>query len=55
VTDFEMPSGMFFNIAVVHLLTTPTIDRLRALYPDGCFRNSALPPRHRVAGLIMPG
>jgi uncharacterized protein YcbX len=37
VTDFEMPSGMFFNIAVVHLLSTPTIDRLRALYPDGRF------------------
>jgi uncharacterized protein YcbX len=37
VTDFEMPSGMFFDIAVVHLLTTPTIDRLRALYPDGRF------------------
>jgi uncharacterized protein YcbX len=32
-----MPSGMFFDIAVVHLLTTPTIDRLRAPYPDGRF------------------
>jgi hypothetical protein len=32
-TDFEMPAGTFFDIAVVHLLTTPTIDHLRALYP----------------------
>jgi hypothetical protein len=31
VTDFEMPTGTFFDIGVVHLLTTATIDRLRAL------------------------
>src|SRR5262249_54633121 len=31
VTDFEMPPGTFFDIGVVHLLTTATIDRLRAL------------------------
>jgi uncharacterized protein YcbX len=37
VTDFEMPTGTFFDIAVVHLLTTATINRLRALYPDGRF------------------
>jgi uncharacterized protein len=37
VTDFEMPAGTFFDIAVVHLLTTATIDRLRALYPKGRF------------------
>jgi uncharacterized protein len=37
VTDFEMPAGTFFDIAVVHLLTTATINRLRALYPDGRF------------------
>jgi uncharacterized protein len=37
VTDFEMPSGTFFDIAVMHLLTTATIDRLRALYPPGRF------------------
>src|SRR5437870_9565530 len=37
VTDFEMPAGTFFDIAVVHLLTTATIDRLRALYPEGRF------------------
>jgi uncharacterized protein YcbX len=37
VTDFEMPAGTFFDIAVLHLLTTATIDHLRALYPQGRF------------------
>jgi hypothetical protein len=37
VTDFEMPQGTFFDLAVVHLLTTATIDRLRELYPEGRF------------------
>jgi uncharacterized protein YcbX len=37
VTDFQMPAGTFFDIAVVHLLTTATINRLRVLYPDGRF------------------
>jgi uncharacterized protein YcbX len=37
VTDFEMPTGTFFDIAVVHLLTTATINHLRALYPQGRF------------------
>jgi uncharacterized protein YcbX len=37
VTDFELPEGTFFDLAVVHLLTTGTIDRLRAIYPDGRF------------------
>jgi uncharacterized protein len=37
VTNFEMPAGTFFDIAVMHLLTTATIDHLRALYPQGRF------------------
>jgi uncharacterized protein YcbX len=37
VTDFDMPAGTFFDIAVVHLLTTATINHLRALYPQGRF------------------
>jgi uncharacterized protein YcbX len=37
VTDFELPAGTFFDLAVVHLLTTATIERLRALYPEGRF------------------
>jgi|SRR5215212_1959074 uncharacterized protein YcbX len=37
VTDEAMPSKTFFDIAVVHLLTTSTINRLRELYPEGRF------------------
>ena len=37
VTDFELPEGTFFDCAVVHLLTTATLDRLRELYPEGRF------------------
>jgi len=35
VTDFELREGTFFDLAVVHLLTTATLDQLRFLYPDG--------------------
>jgi len=37
VTDFTLPEGTFFDVAMVHLLTTATIDRLRELYPQGRF------------------
>jgi hypothetical protein len=37
VTEWELPTGTFFDLAVVHLLTTATLERLRALYPDGRF------------------
>ncbi len=37
VTDFGLPAGTFFDCAFVHLLTTATLDRLRALYPQGRF------------------
>jgi uncharacterized protein len=37
VTDFAMPAGTFFDSAVVHLLTTSTLDRLQELYPQGRF------------------
>jgi MOSC domain-containing protein len=37
VTDFELPAGTFFDLAVIHVLTTATIERLRALYPAGRF------------------
>lgn len=37
VTDESMPSSTFFDLAVIHLLTTATIDRLRQLYPQGRF------------------
>ncbi len=37
VTDFTLPEGTFFDCAMVHLLTTATLDRLRELYPPGRF------------------
>jgi uncharacterized protein YcbX len=37
VTDFDLPEGTFFDCAVVHVLTTATLDRLRDLYPQGRF------------------
>jgi uncharacterized protein YcbX len=37
VTEWELPAGTFYDLAVVHLLTTGTLDRLRELYPAGRF------------------
>jgi uncharacterized protein len=37
VTDEAMPPQTFFDIAVIHLLTTSTVNRLRELYPEGRF------------------
>jgi uncharacterized protein len=37
VTDETMPPRTFFDIAVIHILTTSTINRLRELYPEGRF------------------
>jgi uncharacterized protein YcbX len=37
VTDFTLPEGTFFDVAMVHLLTTATLERLRELYPPGRF------------------
>ena len=37
VTDESMPSGTFFDLGTIHLLTTATINRLRELYPQGRF------------------
>ncbi len=37
VTEEDMPPETFFDLAVVHILTTATINRLRELYPEGRF------------------
>ncbi len=37
ITDESMPADTFFDCAVVHVLTTATIDRLREVYPQGRF------------------
>jgi uncharacterized protein YcbX len=49
VTDFELPEGTFFDSAVVHLLTTATLDRLRELYPQGRFEVRRFRPNIVVA------
>jgi uncharacterized protein len=56
VTDFEMPAGDVFDIAVVHLLTTSTIDRRRELYPQGRFEARRFRPNIVVStGSEDPG
>ena len=56
VTDFEMPAGTFFDLAVVHLVTTSTIDRLQELYPQGRFEARRFRPNIVVAtGSEDPG
>lgn len=37
VTDEPMPERTFFDAAVVHVLTTATLDQLRSLYTEGRF------------------
>ncbi len=49
VTEWELPPGTFFDLAIVHLLTTATIERLRALYPEGRFEVRRFRPNMRCA------
>src|SRR2546425_6501791 len=49
VTDFTLPEETFFDCAVVHLLTTATLDRLRELYPQGRFEVRRFRPNIVVA------
>ncbi|HUE84746.1 MAG TPA: MOSC N-terminal beta barrel domain-containing protein [Vicinamibacterales bacterium] len=58
VTDEAMPAGTFFDLAVIHVLTTATIDRLRELYPQGRFEarrfrpNIVLQPASAEEGFV---
>lgn len=49
VTDESMPTGTFFDIGIVHLLTTATLNRLRELYPQGRFEVRRFRPNIVVA------
>ena len=48
VTDETMPEGTFFDLAVLHLLTTGTLDRLREVNPRSRFE-----PRRFRPNLII--
>ena len=37
VTDEDMPRGTFYDLAILHLLTTSTLNELSRLYPEGRF------------------
>ena len=37
VTEFDLPTGTFFDCARVHLVTTATLTRLQSFYPQGRF------------------
>lgn len=37
VTDEDMPKGTFYDLAIIHLLTTSTLNELSRLYPQGRF------------------
>ena len=49
VSDFTLPEGTFFDCAMVHLLTTATLDRLHELYPQGRFEIPRFRPNIVVA------
>jgi uncharacterized protein YcbX len=51
VTDEAMPPGTFFDLALLHILTTSTLDELRSLYPRGRFE----PRRFRPNLIINTG
>jgi uncharacterized protein YcbX len=52
VTDFALPPGTFFDCAMVHLLTTATLNRLRDLYPPGRFAVQRFRPNIVVAPVM---
>jgi len=49
VTEWELPTGTFFDLAVVHVLTTATLERLRTLYPKGRFEVRRFRPNIVIA------
>lgn len=48
VTDEAMPRGTFFDLAIVHLLTTATLDHLRSLNPAARFETRRFRPNFVV-------
>ena len=58
VTDEPMPERTFFDAAVVHILTTATLDHLRSVYAQGRFEvhrfrpNIVITPEARETGFV---
>lgn len=50
ITELVLPSGTFFDSCSIHALTTATLAKLQALYPEGQFE----PCRFRPNILIKP-
>jgi uncharacterized protein len=48
VTDESTLAGTFFDLSVLHLLTTATLNRLRELYPQGRFEARRFRPNIMV-------
>ena len=49
IVEWDLPTGTFFDCARVHLVTTATLDTLRALYPAGRFEPRRFRPNILVA------
>ena len=50
-----MPEGTFFDLGLVHVLTTATLDRLRELHPQGRYEVRRFRPNIVVASTGSPG
>lgn len=55
VTDEPVPPGTFFDAAAVHLLTTATLDALRAAYPPGRFETRRFRPNLVIQATSQSG
>ena len=51
VTDEAMPTGTFFDCAMVHFLTTATLDSLRTSYSEGRFESRRFRPNFVIETL----
>ena len=54
VTDEARPEGTFFDLAVLHILTTSTINALRASYPEGRFEVRRFRPNLLAKARALP-
>ena len=55
VTDEAMPDGTFFDLGLIHVLTTATLERLRELHPQGRYEVRRFRPNIVVAATGRAG